>query len=44
MLTHARQEYEMKSNVWNAQLNCPEYLREVDNALMKEEENADYWL
>ena len=30
--------------LWNSQLNCPEYLNEVNKALAHEEENADYWL
>lgn len=44
MLTYSRQEFEKKAYLWDSSLNCPEYLREVDLALTKEEENADFWL
>lgn len=43
-LTHSREEFEKKANLWIGTLNCPEYLSEVDKALTKEEENAVYWL
>lgn len=44
MLTYSRLEFEKKANLWDSTRNCPEYLREVDLALTKEEENADFWL
>lgn len=43
-LTYSREEFEKKANLWLGTLNCPEYLSEVDKALIKEEENAVYWL
>ena len=30
--------------MWDKQLNCPEYLREIDRAIKHEEDNADFWL
>lgn len=44
MLTFSRLEFEKKAYLWDSSRNCPEYLREVDLALTKEEENADFWL
>jgi len=44
VLTDSRQEFEKKATLWDNSRNCPEYLREVDLALTKEEENADLWL
>ena len=43
-LTYKREEFENKANLWLGTLNCQEYLLEVDKALTKEKENADYWL
>ena len=43
-LTKTKEEFEKKANLWNSQLNCPEYLMEVEKALTKEETNADFWL
>lgn len=37
-------EYKTKATAWSTNLNCPEYLREVENHLEKETENAEYWL
>ena len=43
-LKHTMNEYRLKAKKWVQERNCPEYLTEVDQALTKEEENADYWL
>lgn len=43
-LPNTRQYFDTQAGVWNSQLNCPEYLKEVDKALTHEEDNADYWL
>jgi|LakMenEpi03Aug12_release.lakeMendotaPanAssembly.Ray.scaffolds.fasta_scaffold176829_3 hypothetical protein len=44
LLKYSQQEFEKKATLWDTTRNCPEYLREVDLALTKEEENADFWL
>ena len=43
-LKHTLSEYKTKSQKWVQERNCPEYLTEVDQALQREEENAEYWL
>lgn len=44
LLTSSEHEYSNKAAGWMSNCNCPEYLREVDNHLRKEEERADYYL
>ena len=43
-LQNTKQHFDQQATVWNSNLNCPEYLQEVEKALAKEEENADFWL
>jgi hypothetical protein len=40
----SREEYKSKSAGWMERLNCPEYLREAEKHLLKEEERANYYL
>ncbi len=44
LLHNTEYEYRNKSTGWMSQMNCPEYLREVEKHLKKEEERADYYL
>merc|ERR1712004_776040 len=38
-LPNTKQYFETQALSWHAQLNCPEYLKEVDKALTHEENN-----
>jgi len=40
----AKVEYSQKSQGWLCNFNCPEYLREAEESLKKEEERANYFL
>jgi hypothetical protein len=44
MISRSKIEYQQKSTGWMMSFNCPEYLREADNHLNKEEERANYFL
>ena len=44
LLAHSEKEYLNKATGWMSNCNCPEYLREIDKHLRKEEERADYFL
>ncbi len=40
----SKEEYKGKAAGWMASLNCPEYLKVVEENILKEEERADYFL
>lgn len=40
----AKEEYGQKASQWLCNFNCPEYLREAEHSLLKEEERANYFL
>jgi len=44
LLARSKDEYSMKSAGWMGRLNCPEYLREIEKHLLKEEERASHFL
>lgn len=44
ILIQAKEEYSQKCNGWFLNLNCPEYVREAEKNLVKEEERANYFL
>lgn len=44
LLQRSKDEYNQKSTGWLMSLNCPEYLRETEKNLLKEEERANYFL
>lgn len=43
-LKHTMEEYREKAKRWLRESSCPEYLTQVDEAIVREETNADYWL
>lgn len=43
-ISKSKEFYSQKSTGWLMTFNCPEYLRETENNLIKEEERADYFL
>ena len=43
-LRHTMEEYRAKASKWLQESSCPEYLTQVDVAIVREETNADYWL
>ena len=43
-LQKSKDEYSQKSVGWMCSFNCPEYLKEAEKHLMKEEERANYYL
>lgn len=44
LLTRSKDEYNQKSTGWMMSFNCPEYLREAEKNLTKEDERANYFL
>mmetsp|Transcript_8827 Transcript_8827/g.6565 ORF Transcript_8827/g.6565 Transcript_8827/m.6565 type:complete len:90 (+) Transcript_8827:551-820(+) len=44
LIQKSKEEYSAKSAGWMDRLNCPEYLREAEKNLLKEEERANYFL
>jgi cullin 1 len=40
LINRSKDEYQQKSAGWMGRLNCPEYLREVEKHLLKEEERS----
>jgi len=44
LITRSKEEYQQKSVGWMMNFNCPEYLREAEKHLLKEEERANYYL
>ena len=44
LILRSKEEYSQKSQGWLCNFNCPEYLREAEKNLLKEEERANYFL
>jgi len=44
LLQSTKEEFFKKSSLWMGSNNCPEYLRECEKNLLKEEERANYFL
>lgn len=44
LIARSKEEYNMKSQAWLMEFNCPEYLREAEQNILKEESRADYLL
>jgi hypothetical protein len=44
LFNRTREEFAAKSIFWMSSFNCPEYLREAEKNLLKEEERANYFL
>jgi len=43
-LVRSKDEYNSKSVGWICSFNCPEYLREAEKHILKEEERANVYL
>lgn len=44
LISRSKDEYQHKSTQWMDRMNCPEYLKEAEKHLLKEEERANYFL
>ena len=44
LIARSKEEYTLKAQGWLMALNCPEYLREAEENLRREEERANYFL